>query len=58
MRFEVSPGFFVLKIKLELVVGIYAQDMRLELRSPDGKFLAELFGDDRTLEEVHPFVNI
>ena len=35
-----------------MVVGIYAQDMKLELHSPSGKFCAELFGDDRTLEEV------
>lgn len=40
------------QIKLELVVGIYAQDMKLELRSAQGKFLAELFGDDKTLEEL------
>jgi hypothetical protein len=35
-----------------MVVGIYAQDMKLELHKPNGKFCAELVGDDRTLEEV------
>jgi len=40
------------KVKLELIVGVYTQDMKLELRGEDGRFLAELFGDDKTLEEL------
>ncbi|KAL3093390.1 hypothetical protein niasHS_005904 [Heterodera schachtii] len=40
------------KVKLELVVGIYSADMKLELRSHEGKFISELIGDDRTLEEL------
>ncbi|KAI1727111.1 CAP-Gly domain-containing protein [Ditylenchus destructor] len=51
-RYPATMALVEFKIKLELVVGIYAQDMKLELRNAQGKFLAELFGDDKTLEEL------
>jgi len=40
------------KIKLELIVGVYRQDMRLQLREPSGKLLAEIIGDTRSLEQL------
>lgn len=52
VRYPAKMAFGEFKIKLEMVVGIYAQDMKLELHSPDGKFCPELVGDDRTLEEM------
>uniref|UniRef100_A0A915CPI7 CAP-Gly domain-containing protein n=1 Tax=Ditylenchus dipsaci TaxID=166011 RepID=A0A915CPI7_9BILA len=51
-RYPATMALVEFKIKLELVVGIYAQDMKLELRSAEGKFLAELFEDGKTLEEL------
>lgn len=49
-RFPATMALVEFKVKLELIVGIYVQDMRLELRTEDGRFQAELFGDDKTLE--------
>ena len=31
-------------------MGVYRQDMKLELRDKQSKFLGEIFGDDKTLE--------
>ncbi|KAI3415707.1 hypothetical protein GPALN_005296 [Globodera pallida] len=52
VRYPATMALVEFKIKLELVVGVYTADMKLELRSSDGKFIAELVGDDRTLEEL------
>uniref|UniRef100_A0A1I8B7I6 CAP-Gly domain-containing protein n=1 Tax=Meloidogyne hapla TaxID=6305 RepID=A0A1I8B7I6_MELHA len=52
VRYPAKMAFIEFKVKLEMVVGIYAQDMKLELHSPNDKFCSELVGDDRTLEEV------
>uniref|UniRef100_A0A914HUD1 Ubiquitin-like domain-containing protein n=1 Tax=Globodera rostochiensis TaxID=31243 RepID=A0A914HUD1_GLORO len=52
VRYPATMALVEFKIKLELVVGVYTADMKMELRSSDGKFIAELIGDDRTLEEL------
>ncbi|KAL7075006.1 hypothetical protein ACQ4LE_005484 [Meloidogyne hapla] len=52
VRYPAKMAFIEFKVKLEMVVGIYAQDMKLELHSPNDKFCSELVGDDRTLEEM------
>lgn len=44
--------FIVFKSKLELVVGISAQDMKLELNTDDGRFVCELTDDAKTLESL------
>ena len=31
-------------------MGVYRQDMKLELRDKQSKFLGEILGDDKTLE--------
>ena len=40
-------------------MGVYRQDMKLELRDNQSKFLGEIFGDDKTLEGnfLIPFTN-
>jgi hypothetical protein len=35
-----------------MIVGVYRNDMRLELRDQKGKFLGEILGDDKTLAEM------